>query len=352
MLGISVHNVNQGLAEGLRQIQAFGELEDSRNGRVLVMPWPVQTTYEDPTARVLFSPLRDANPFFHLMESLWMLSGRNDLAWPRMFVKNFKDYSDDGVTLHGAYGYRWRFKFGMDQLELIIGELKDNPSTRRAVLTMWSPQADLVRESKDIPCNTHAYFDVRHGRVNMTVCCRSNDLWWGCYGANAVHFSILLEYVAGCVGLPVGRYTQLSNNFHLYPDTVSHTLDRRGKMRFDDLLDDACNNDVYTSGDPYTGRRAHRVQPKDFIVPLVAQIQGKRGFDDALDKFLADAAAPHDYPFFRRVASPVYRAWACYKLGSLGEAMEEAMKIEAGDWRRACTEWLDRRIKARVSNVL
>jgi hypothetical protein len=48
--------------------------------KVLVSQTPVVTCYSAPTQRVLFSPMRDANPFFHLMEALWMLAGRDDVA--------------------------------------------------------------------------------------------------------------------------------------------------------------------------------------------------------------------------------------------------------------------------------
>src|SRR6185369_13562421 len=108
MREITVHNVNQALMEGLHWLLAVGEKEDSRNGLVLVSPVPVMTTYLRPCQRVLFSPMRDANPFFHLMEALWMLAGRDDLAWPLYFNSKFGAYSDNGVTVHGAYGHRWR----------------------------------------------------------------------------------------------------------------------------------------------------------------------------------------------------------------------------------------------------
>jgi hypothetical protein len=52
----------------------------------------------------------------------------------------------------------------------------------------------------------------------MTVSNRSNDLIWGTYGANMVHFNLLLTYVAAAVGVPKGYYHQVSSNTHLYMD--------------------------------------------------------------------------------------------------------------------------------------
>ena len=45
---------------------------------------------------------------------------------------------------------------------------------------------------------------IKNGRLQMTVHCRSNDIIWGTYGANAVHFSILQEYVAARIGVDLG----------------------------------------------------------------------------------------------------------------------------------------------------
>jgi hypothetical protein len=138
MLVNNARTVSEALHNGLHAIRVFGIAKPSRVGDVLVMPRPVMTEYQDPTNRVLFSPMRDANPFFHVMETLWMLAGRNDLPWLVRFNKRFASYSDDGgLTQPGAYGYRWRNYFGHDQLMDIILELKQNPDSRRVVLTMW-----------------------------------------------------------------------------------------------------------------------------------------------------------------------------------------------------------------------
>lgn len=56
--------------------------------------------------------------------------------------------------------------------------------------------------------------------LDLTVCCRSNDAIWGAHGANAVHFSILQEYLAARIGVGVGKLYQLSNNYHGYLDKM------------------------------------------------------------------------------------------------------------------------------------
>ncbi|MCB1127948.1 MAG: hypothetical protein KDM81_15745, partial [Verrucomicrobiae bacterium] len=218
---IKTRNVQQALPEALYQLSFEGVRRDSRNGPVFMFPEPVTTVYLRPAERVLFWAERDANPFFHLMESLWMLGGRNDVEYVARFVERMRSYSDDGVTFHGAYGFRWRQHFFEDQLPKIIAALKANRDDRRQVLSMWDTDADLGRQGKDLPCNLQAIFQIAcDGRLDMTVTNRSNDLIWGAYGANAVHFSYLHEYVARSVGVEQGIYRQVSANFHAYEDVL------------------------------------------------------------------------------------------------------------------------------------
>ncbi len=348
-------NVNQALSEGLYYLRGEGQLQSSRNGPVLVSPVPVTTVYRFPRERVLFSPVRDANPFFHLMESLWMLAGRRDVAFPQFFNTRFDNYSDDGVTVHGAYGHRWRENLGFDQLKAIGERLRKDPTDRRCVLQMWdASEQDLygmddlrrgMRGGKDVPCNTHAYFLVNNGNLEMTVCCRSNDIVWGAYGANAVHMSIMMEYVAAIVGVPVGCYRQMSNNYHAYLSVFEG--DWKEKMR--KMAADAERADEYVDG----------IEPS----VVVANVEE---FDADLEQFFlsvgavgADGFAPYLFldnyktKFFSDCALPMFAAWFFRKAkASDGLDELEPMKAEHEDWYIACREWIMRREEAKKARTV
>lgn len=334
---IHARNVNQALWKALKDLvfKNYGTLETSRNGDVIVFREPVLTAYTHPTERVLFSPRRDANPFFHFFESLWMLAGRNDVHFPAYFASNMRNYSDDGKTFWGAYGRRWRGWFGYDQLALIAKELKEKPDSRRAVLAMWDAQdgdvgydPDLTvarRGGKDVPCNTHAYFDCRGGRMNLTVCCRSNDLWWGAYGANAVHFSVLQEFMAAWVNVPVGEYRQFSNNLHVYTKVVDPN-------EFAEIALDVVEYDYYARNE---------VKPFHLVNTSIETWQKDLNlFFSSLDN---NAVMPRFQDvFFSSVAWPMYRAWRQRKEKE-GDGLDWARLIAAEDWKRACVQWIGRR---------
>jgi thymidylate synthase len=335
---IYARNVNDAVVKGAQLMKEGGLSQDSRAGGTLEYPEPVCTVYERPTERVLFDAVRDANPFFHLMEALWMLAGRRDVAWLSRFNTRMAEYSDDGVVFNAAYGYRWRQQFELkptssdatsDQLSVIVRMLRSDPNSRRAVLQIWDAEADLGVNSKDLACNTQAMFKVRGGRLNMTISNRSNDIVWGCYGANAVQFSMLLEYMAARVGVEPGTYRQVSDSYHAYHDTWPKISDIAARFR----------------GDPY-------VQGEVSVYPLVAdpeQFDAEllRWFDNPPDdlsfaKWEAEAGQWRN-PYFIRVATPVHNSWLAYKRKDREAAGQWLDRCAATDWQRAGREWLQRR---------
>lgn len=332
---INVRNVQQALVEGCHQMTVKGVERPSRNGKVLVMPGVTATEYARPVERVLMDPDRDANPYFHFMEALWMLAGRNDVEWPLIFNSKFGAYSDNGVTFNGAYGYRWRHWFGADQLKTIIRALRMNGECRRQVLAIWDGGRDLGCESKDIPCNLDATFQVApDGRLDMVVFNRSNDLIWGAYGANAVHFSMLLEYVAAALGREVGTYTQVSSNTHVYEPhwPLMKLLAAQAPMP------PSGYRDAYSLGNATT-------------FPMVS-IQVPR-WERELDTFMKlQHRSEYADPFFQEVAKRLWVSYISFKEQANPHRYRNARAALVGcpafDWTRACTEWIDRREAAQV----
>lgn len=308
---IYARNVNDALHLGLHDLRVHGVKTPSRNGQVIVSPRPVITEYARPEERVLFWGPRDANPFFHLVEAMWMLAGRNDVELLDMFNKNMKNYSDDGISFRGAYGYRWRRHFGHDQIKTVIDMLSGDPYTRRAVIQIFDSMHDH-HPSKDVPCNTTVYFNALENELDMTVCCRSNDVIWGAYGANAVHFSFLHEVVAHATGMELGHYRQLSNNYHIY--------------------------------EPHWPLMNYRVQPEEGypypIIPL--EFTDYDAFTRDLEQFLVSGPSliPNT-PFLRDVVRPMMRIYLARK--EHADWKLELDRMPYCDWKQAAIEWIERR---------
>ena len=327
-----VRNVHEALPEGCHRMLELAHERPSRNGPVWVFPGPFVTCYTRPEERVLFHPERDANPFFHLMESVWMLAGRDDVEWISEYSSGISQFSDNGVLFNGAYGRRWRHWFDIDQLELIVQRLRDNPNCRRQVLGMWDSAVDLSHQhTKDVPCNTHAYVQVGlDDRLDMMVCNRSNDMIWGTYGANAVHFSVLQEYLAACVGREVGHYWQVSMNTHVYERHFGLTRSRAQQAP----------QPPAQPRSPYRTGCAHKT-----VVVAGADLDD---WHRDLRDFMQDKSEMRTEHFDRLVT--VRDSWRAFKDKSDPHRHETAIDIlqdlpPRSDWRLACSQWLERRIK-------
>jgi len=331
---------------------------DSRNGPVLKFVEPVTITFTCPWRRVLFNSKRDANPFFHLYEAMWMLAGRNDVKSLEHFASKIGQYSDDGRTFHGAYGYRWRSWFGEDQLLVIAGELTKNPTSRRCVLQMWDgmnesyPEAssrprdypmdsDLsvaIGGGKDVPCNTECMFQIREvtGTANfdgsparpqkyldMTVINRSNDLVWGLLGANVVHFSYLLEYMANAIGVEMGNQIHFTNNLHIYTENNSGFKPKE-----------------WTSV-PYNGLWYDYSKTRPMVNAGLTSLRGVTSTPERLSHQL-----PYMSSFLSETIDPAIIAFNYHKARDYPLALDIANDISSPDWRKACTEWLQRRFNS------
>lgn len=328
--------------------------EESRNGEVMMIDEPVTITYTKPRERILWNAARDANPFLHMFEALWMLAGRNDLAPMAYYAKQFQEYSDDGLTLNGAYGKRWRHLYyssgdiydELDQLEILIDHLRRKPSSRRAVLQMWNAQDDLlkVESSKDTCCNLCVMFAQREGRLDMTVINRSNDMIWGALGANYVHFGFLQEYVACALGVEVGCYNQVTNNLHVYLSNwkpEEWLVWERGTRRT--LV-------AGQVGDWWLDYGYHEEAKASELL----LVQDRTAFDDQV-KLVTDrewGPTSKGYrvgeltePFLLYVAVPMFAAYRAHKNKDTRKALDIADSIGASDWRLAAKLWLQRRLK-------
>jgi hypothetical protein len=363
MIGVYARNVQAAYVQGIAVVREQGVPELTRNGTALVVPHPVVTTYARPLERVLLDPSRDANPFFHLLESIWMLAGRDDVASLAPYNAGLKNYSDDGVTYHGAYGWRWRSHFSdgkddLDQLARIIELLRTNPQDRRVVLSMWDPAVDLGQEGADFPCNTQVYFRTRrvpddYTYLDMTVMCRSNDAIWGAYGANAVHFSVLHEFVAAACGFQVGILHQLSNNLHAYDEA----LEKVGEPCWPVTWAKGGNMYRYVRSVPLAERMDG--QHDDYTAH---EIRATPLFQPHRDMPVADAlrcvedvwSGLMDSEAVRQLFTPggidtivkMRSAYHSFKKKDRDRALGLCRDIPGTDWSRACVEWLERRYAA------
>jgi len=183
---------------------------------------------ERPQQRWVVSREPAMNPAFALAEVMWIVNGRNESDFLNFWNTQLPAFAGFGATYHGAYGYRLRRQFGLDQLERAFQALQGNPLGRQVVLQIWDPRSDFPREDGspvelDIPCNVASLLKVRNNRLEWTQVMRSNDLFLGT-PHNFVQFTALQEIMAGWLGLEMGSYFHLSDSLHVYEESTGSDL--------------------------------------------------------------------------------------------------------------------------------
>jgi len=264
---------------------------------------------------------------------LWILAGRNDTKFLNEFNKQMINYSDNGTVFNAAYGDRIRNDINGDQLEKVVRQLDNDPGSRQAVIQIWDT-IDLDKPTKDKACNMSIVFRVRGISLDMTVFNRSNDMIWGAYGANVVQFSMIHEYIAARLNLPLGTYTQITNSFHVY------TKGKEG-VKWNAMLGRKVDNSVYKDHPSINLVSIQHSQIDAFDLDLIKffKLYEQGGILEIIIRMTPFS----DY--FTKLVIPMLRVYLTHKEHGPNVALEWVYTIKADDWNTAAYIWLTKRIE-------
>ena len=141
------------------------------------------------------------------IEKLGELYGKVPEIWKRM--------ADKHGNVNSNYGWQWNRN---GQLDKIIQMLQDNPDTRQATVSIYDGK-EIQDYSYDTPCTYAVQFTILHGRLDMCVTMRSNDLWYG-FCNDQYCFSELQRLVSTQLNIEPGTYYHFAHNMHLYNDKI------------------------------------------------------------------------------------------------------------------------------------
>lgn len=176
---------------------------------------------------------------FSVAEIIWILAGSNKSKVINLFNPVLPKFAGNVDTYYGAYGFRLNSN-SVNQIKSAYETLRDNPSSRQVVLSIWNPKLDLPIDngkprSEDIPCNLISILKVSHGKLFWTQVMRSNDLILGT-PYNFMQFTVLHELFANWLNLELGDYVLICNNLHIYEKTIKkyqNLQNRSDEIRID-----------------------------------------------------------------------------------------------------------------------
>jgi len=162
---------------------------------------------------------------FVLAELCYLLSGSNDLELIASYAATMRNYSNDGKTIDGAYGYRL-----MKQLPEMIARLKLDSYTRQACGVIYR-EDDIVSGKTHMPCNTFLQVLWRQPLISLHVTSRSSDFVTG-FSIDSLHWQFLLLLIANELCTVPDRVIYDIATLHIY----QHDMDAIGQWQYTERL--------------------------------------------------------------------------------------------------------------------
>ena len=139
----------------------------------------------------------------------WLNPGNAYSKRPEVWIEFLRK---DGRMSGYTYNSRLR-----DQIPIIVEELKRNPNTRQAIMTVWNKQQDLdnLGGIARVPCSLSYQFLVRRGVLDVIYVMRSCDVYTHLIYDIALTMG-LNSYIAGAIGREPGRFIHMIGSLHAY----------------------------------------------------------------------------------------------------------------------------------------
>lgn len=163
-------------------------------------------------------------------ELLWFLKGDTNITYlQENSVSIWDEWADYEGNLGPVYGHQWR-NFGgkdgipgVDQIKKVIEDIKNNPDSRRHVVSAWNP-VDLPDMALP-PCHALFQFHVAEGKLSCQLYQRSADVFLG-VPFNIASYALLTHMVAQVTDLEVGDFIHSIGDAHLYLNHISQSQEQ------------------------------------------------------------------------------------------------------------------------------
>lgn len=175
-------------------------------------------------------------------ELLWMISGDTNIKYLKdNGVRIWDEWANEKGDLGPVYGSQWR-RWGetddpeaapyidvCDQLSEVIEQLRNNPDSRRHIVTAWNP-TDVNKQTLP-PCHMMYQFHVADGKLSCQMYQRSADVFLG-VPFNIASYALLTMMIAQVCDLSIGDFVHTFGDVHIYNnhfDQVDEQLSRTPK---------------------------------------------------------------------------------------------------------------------------
>jgi len=142
-------------------------------------------------------------------------------------IKEDQVFANEFGELGPVYGKQWRDFEGVDQLMEVVEQLKNNPSSRRIIISAWN--VPRIKEMLLPPCHAFIQFYVNNGQLSCQLYQRSADVFLG-VPFNIASYALLTLMLAQVTGLKAKEFIHTTGDTHIYSnhmDQVNEQLSRK-----------------------------------------------------------------------------------------------------------------------------
>ena len=168
-----------------------------------------------------------------IYELLWFINGDTNINYlNENGVKIWNSWANEDGDLGPVYGYQWRNWNGdeIDQIKELITTLKDNPNSRRMLVSAWNPSV-LPNTTKSFeenvangkaalpPCHAFFQFYVNNGKLSCQLYQRSADVFLG-VPFNIASYALFTMMIAQVCGYEAGDFVHTFGDAHIYNNHI------------------------------------------------------------------------------------------------------------------------------------
>lgn len=182
------------------------------------------------------------------------------------YAPQYKNFAEPDGVIAGAYGPRLR-----PQVMTALDLLQHSPTTRRAVIGLWTPNdLDIADYAKDVPCTLTYQFLIEGDQLNMIATMRSNDAWLG-FPYDVFVNTCVQRLFAGTLGLRTGYYQHQVGSMHIYERNAEDATIAYDEQSVSDL----CFTDTTSRlADIDTAIRCEEIHRKELTIGMIHQPVG------------------------------------------------------------------------------
>ena len=172
-------------------------------------------------------------------ELLWFIKGETNIQYLKDHkVRIWDEWADENGDLGPVYGHQWRNwnSEGIDQIEVLIDQIKSNPNSRRMIVSAWNPSVlpdtsksftENVKNGKAAlpPCHAFFQFYVSEGKLSCQLYQRSADTFLG-VPFNIASYALFTMMIAQVADLQPGDFVHTFGDVHLYNNHIDQAKEQ------------------------------------------------------------------------------------------------------------------------------